>query len=155
MAATVLPYQTRQRLAASAAFAFLAMAGTAVALGVAMLWPRTWERASSVQQLRSGTPQLLMIAGQEIYLLWENGAPLALSTRDPHGPYGSGCQNPRVRYDAASAHFIDPCGGATYERNGSYVRGPSPRSLDRFPVRVNAGQVEIDAGETIPGKAHF
>lgn len=155
MAATVLPYQTRQRLAVSAGFASLGMLGTLAALAVAMLWPRTWEPALSAEQLRSGTPQLLLLAGQEIYVLWEDGAPLALSTHDPHGPYGSGCQDPRVRYDAASRHFIEPCGGATYGRDGGYVRGPSPRSLDRFAVQMNGGQVEINVGEIIPGKAHF
>ncbi len=155
MAAAAMPYQARQRLALSAGFALLAMLGSVAALAVAMLWPRTWEPTLSAEQLRSGTPQLLLLAGQEIYVLWEDGAPLALSTRDPHGPYGSGCQDPRVRYDAASRHFIDPCGGSTYDRDGGYVRGPSPRSLDRFPARVTAGQVEIDVGELITGKAHF
>ena len=153
--AAATPPRARQRLAASAGGALLLALAAAAALLLGMLWPNTWQPAVSARQLSAGAPQLLLIAGQEIYMLWEDGAPLALSTRDPHGPYRGGCQDPRVRYDAASHHFIDPCGGSAYERDGSYVRGPSPRSLDRFAVRISAGQVEIDVSERLPGTSHI
>lgn len=32
--------------------------------------------------------------------------------------------------------FICPCHGSQFEADGSYIRGPAPRSLDRFVVRI-------------------
>lgn len=38
--------------------------------------------------------------------------------------------------------FICPCHGSEFESNGVYIRGPAPRSLDRFVVRA----VDPDSG---------
>jgi cytochrome b6-f complex iron-sulfur subunit len=32
--------------------------------------------------------------------------------------------------------FICPCHGSQYEKNGDYILGPAPRSLDRFVIRI-------------------
>jgi cytochrome b6-f complex iron-sulfur subunit len=32
--------------------------------------------------------------------------------------------------------FICPCHGSQFEKNGTYIRGPAPRSLDRFVVEI-------------------
>jgi cytochrome b6-f complex iron-sulfur subunit len=39
--------------------------------------------------------------------------------------------------------FICPCHGSQYEKNGDYILGPAPRSLDRFVIRIEdeAGNV--------------
>lgn len=40
-------------------------------------------------------------------------------------------------------HFVCPCHGSEFQPDGTYIRGPAPRSLDRFVVRVETpdGQV--------------
>jgi cytochrome b6-f complex iron-sulfur subunit len=45
--------------------------------------------------------------------------------------------------------FICPCHGSEFERNGTYIRGPAPRSLDRFVVQVVGADGEVLA-ETDP-----
>jgi len=44
--------------------------------------------------------------------------------------------------------FICPCHGSQFEADGSYIKGPAPRSLDRFVVRAidpNTGEVLAEA----------
>jgi cytochrome b6-f complex iron-sulfur subunit len=71
--------------------------------------------------------------------------------------------------------FICPCHGSQFERNGTYIQGPAPRSLDRFviiaqdaagnevartppdggPVEIPEGAtVLINTGERIKGATH-
>lgn len=45
--------------------------------------------------------------------------------------------------------FICPCHGSEFEYDGTYVRGPAPRSLDRFVVQVLDSDGEVIA-ETDP-----
>jgi cytochrome b6-f complex iron-sulfur subunit len=46
-------------------------------------------------------------------------------------------------------HFVCPCHGSEFQPDGTYIRGPAPRSLDRFVLRLETpdGQVlaETDA----------
>jgi len=41
--------------------------------------------------------------------------------------------------------FVCPCHGSQFEKDGSYITGPAPRSLDRFGMRV----VDVDTGEVL------
>ncbi len=73
--------------------------------------------------------------------------------------------------------FICPCHGSQFEIDGNYIKGPAPRSLDRFVVRAidpNTGEVlaeavneplsldglpgnaiiQIDTGKKVTGVAH-
>lgn len=74
--------------------------------------------------------------------------------------------------------FICPCHGSQFQADGTYIRGPAPRSLDRFVVEIQSadgqtiaetdpktgaplklpGQssaiVKIDTGQKIIGKRH-
>jgi len=46
--------------------------------------------------------------------------------------------------------FICPCHGSQFQADGAYIRGPAPRSLDRFVVRAldpDSGEVLAEAGE--------
>jgi cytochrome b6-f complex iron-sulfur subunit len=45
--------------------------------------------------------------------------------------------------------FICPCHGSQFEYDGTYIRGPAPRSLDRFIVQVVGSNGEVLA-ETDP-----
>ena len=46
--------------------------------------------------------------------------------------------------------FICPCHGSQFQSNGEYIRGPAPRSLDRFVVRIVSSDGTVLA-ETDPG----
>lgn len=41
--------------------------------------------------------------------------------------------------------FVCPCHGSQFEKDGSYITGPAPRSLDRFVVQV----VDPETGEVL------
>lgn len=50
--------------------------------------------------------------------------------------------------------FICPCHGSQFERDGDYIQGPAPRSLDRFVVRIvdpNTGEVVAETDPQTKG----
>ncbi|HEX8036097.1 MAG TPA: ubiquinol-cytochrome c reductase iron-sulfur subunit [Ktedonobacterales bacterium] len=55
-----------------------------------------------------------------------------------------GCKVP-YRDDCNS--FKCPCHGSHYNVDGEYLDGPAPRSLDRFELSFNGGNVEVDTGK--------
>lgn len=59
-----------------------------------------------------------------------------------------------VPYIPSEKRFICPCHGSTYERDSQYVRGPAPRNLDQFPVKVVNDNVVVDTGRRSFGKVH-
>ncbi|HKZ86354.1 MAG TPA: hypothetical protein VJ793_22215 [Anaerolineae bacterium] len=71
---------------------------------------------------------------------------LALHGRDP----GSNCQ---MRWVPETGRIEDPCSGSKYTRTGEYISGPSPRSLDRYPITVGEnGDVVVDLSTFQPGQ---
>jgi menaquinol-cytochrome c reductase iron-sulfur subunit len=54
-----------------------------------------------------------------------------------------------VRWLEDARLFMCPCHGGVYYEDGRVAAGPPPHPLTRYPVRVNAGQVEIRT-EPIP-----
>jgi menaquinol-cytochrome c reductase iron-sulfur subunit len=54
-----------------------------------------------------------------------------------------------VRWLPQAEMFMCPCHGGVYDREGQVTAGPPPRPLARYPVRVRAGRVEIQA-QAIP-----
>lgn len=76
----------------------------------------------------------------------------------------------------SQTRFICPCHGSQFQRNGQFIQGPAPRSLDRFVVEVLDGGgnvvaqtdaatggpvaaapdqvVVVDTGKLIRGKSH-
>jgi cytochrome b6-f complex iron-sulfur subunit len=59
-----------------------------------------------------------------------------------------------VPYDAPQKRFICPCHGSTYERDTQYVRGPAPRNLDQFPVKIVNDVIVVDTGKRVFGEVH-
>lgn len=49
-----------------------------------------------------------------------------------------------VEWDDSLEKFLELCGGAQWNRDGSYAAGPAPRDLDRFPAHIENGQLWID-----------
>lgn len=56
-----------------------------------------------------------------------------------------------VEYVTDAGLFLCPCHGGIFDRDGSVSAGPPPRPLDRAPVRVREGRVEI---RSIPIPTH-
>ena len=59
-----------------------------------------------------------------------------------------------VPYIPSEKRFICPCHGSTYERDTKYVRGPAPRNLDQFPVKVNNDTIVVNTGKRQFGEPH-
>jgi cytochrome b6-f complex iron-sulfur subunit len=56
-----------------------------------------------------------------------------------------------VRWDEDDQTYSCPCHGQKFAKDGTYVYGPAPRSLDSFAVRVADGQVVVDTGQRTLG----
>lgn len=48
-----------------------------------------------------------------------------------------------VTWTPGAQMFMCPCHGGTFHRDGGVAAGPPPRPLDRLPVRVRNGRVEV------------
>jgi cytochrome b6-f complex iron-sulfur subunit len=59
-----------------------------------------------------------------------------------------------VPYIPSEKRFICPCHGSTYERDTKYVRGPAPRDLDQFRVRVVNDTITVNTGQRVTGAPH-
>lgn len=59
-----------------------------------------------------------------------------------------------VPYIASEKRFICPCHGSTYERDTKYVRGPAPRDLDQFRVKVVNDTIVVNTGQRVLGTSH-
>jgi len=54
-----------------------------------------------------------------------------------------------VRWVDTAGLFMCPCHGGVYYSDGTVAGGPPPEPLDRYPVRVHDGEVQIDT-EAVP-----
>ncbi|MHB8419737.1 MAG: QcrA and Rieske domain-containing protein [Myxococcales bacterium] len=66
-----------------------------------------------------------------VWAIREGGAVRVFSSVCPH----LGCA---VDYDAQTRRFVCPCHDSTFAVDGRVLAGPSPRSLDELPTRVDA-----------------
>ncbi|TVR53395.1 MAG: ubiquinol-cytochrome c reductase iron-sulfur subunit [Gemmatimonadales bacterium] len=48
-----------------------------------------------------------------------------------------------VRWEEGARLFLCPCHGGAFYADGSVAAGPPPRPLDRYPIRIRDGRVEI------------
>ena len=78
-----------------------------------------------------------IVAGME-------GGVVALYQKCPH----LGC---RVPFCDTAQWFECGCHGSQYNRVGEKKGGPAPRGMDRFPVTVKNGIVEVDTGFRVDG----
>jgi len=106
---------------------------------------RSWHDVGLVDPLWAETPFAVNVDGQSMFLAISAGEVVAWNRQDTHP---KGCI---VGWDVHEERFIDPCLGTAYSRTGQYIRGPSPRSLDRFSVRVVENAVAVDTSTIIRG----
>jgi cytochrome b6-f complex iron-sulfur subunit len=59
-------------------------------------------------------------------------------------------------WNTQEVKFICPCHGSQFEKDGTYIKGPAPRNLDRFVISIQSpdGQVlaetNAESGEPLP-----
>jgi succinate dehydrogenase / fumarate reductase iron-sulfur subunit len=87
-----------------------------------------YEVKSGIYSQPVATPVLISRQGAEI---------ICYKTSCPH----LGCL---VRWDGQSEQFRCACHGGTFDRHGKVLAGPPPRSLDRYPFKVEAGQLLVE-----------
>ena len=80
------------------------------------------------------------------YLTRDGDAIVALWQRCPH----LGC---RVSWCETSGEFECPCHGSEFNRLGEVRSGPSPTGMQQFGVEVTDGEVFVDTGNVIAGRA--
>ncbi|MFH2072413.1 MAG: Rieske 2Fe-2S domain-containing protein [Actinomycetota bacterium] len=69
---------------------------------------------------------------------------VAISEKCPH----LGC---RVPFCEQSGQFECPCHGSVFNRLGEYREGPTPRGMDRHPVRIEDGVIFVDTARVEAG----
>lgn len=57
------------------------------------------------------------------------------------------------KWEASNNRFECPCHGSKFSKDGFYIEGPAPRSLDRFEISEENAQVIVDTGRKIVGSA--
>lgn len=91
-------------------------------------YPELTERGGSLRVLPAG-------ASEPVYILAnDDGAFTALSPVCTH----LGCT-----VEIEGARLVCPCHGSTYDRRGTVLQGPAPRSLAHYPTTITADGVLI------------
>ncbi len=55
------------------------------------------------------------------------------------------------KWEPSTVRFECPCHGSKFSREGYYIEGPAPRSLDRFETIETNGELVVDTGAKING----
>lgn len=83
-------------------------------------------------------------AGKFWLVSTEEGSPKAIYMVCTH----LGCL---YKWEPSNFRFECPCHGSKFSRDGFYIEGPAPRSLDHFELTVENGQVVVDTGKKVNG----
>jgi menaquinol-cytochrome c reductase iron-sulfur subunit len=79
-----------------------------------------------------------LVSAQSVYVTHSAGGKVeVLSAICPH----LGCT---VSWQAGQDRFVCPCHGSEFDADGKHIAGPSPRNMDRLPLRVDNGQLEVE-----------
>jgi menaquinol-cytochrome c reductase iron-sulfur subunit len=108
-----------------------------------------WLRLGAISKIEIGVPTLFKAKIKRqtgwitsetevsVYALTDNGRDfVAMSNICTH----LGC---RARWIAQQDQFYCPCHAGVYAKDGSVISGPPPRPLDRYPAKVENGQLLI------------
>lgn len=49
----------------------------------------------------------------------------------------------RVKFQDAKMRYFCPCHGGVFDDEGQVVSGPPPKALERHPVRIRGGKIEV------------
>jgi menaquinol-cytochrome c reductase iron-sulfur subunit len=113
---------------------------------------QNWIPLGAVTKVEIGNPTLFkaqvqkqagwIVDEQELtfYVLTDDGREFsAMSNVCTH----LGCH---VRWVADEGEFFCPCHNGVFDKNGAVVSGPPPRSLDRYEVKAEDGQLFVLGG---------
>jgi hypothetical protein len=154
--------QRRIRFSRRGATILLALLASAavIAVLVAFSLPKNpsqpqyeWLSLASVDDLPINEP--VAFKEHRLYLVrFETDEVIALSRQDPKGctiPW-----RPDFVFQGKKGWFRDPCYSSTYSFAGDIAFGPSPRSMDRYPLAIVDGEVVVDVRNRLcaPGYAY-
>jgi cytochrome b6-f complex iron-sulfur subunit len=95
----------------------------------------TWDPSLSGAEEAYGTDHAVTDSGVGLMALYQKCVHL-------------GC---RVPWCQSSQWFECPCHGSKYNKYGEWVGGPAPRGLDRFPSRIQDGNLIVSTGVILTG----
>jgi menaquinol-cytochrome c reductase iron-sulfur subunit len=110
-----------------------------------------WINLGSIDKLSNSVPQKVIYYHRKTdgwmkiegvnaaWLLRENNQVIAFNPKCTH----LGCA---YRWDDEKNVFACPCHTAIFSRNGDVESGPPPRPLDRYPIKINSGEIMILPG---------
>jgi hypothetical protein len=90
----------------------------------------------------AGHPYSIEVDNKTMYLANTGNNILIFHWRTP------GSTHCRYKWFDLEAAFIDPCSGARFSLDGSFLTGPPHRGLDRYSIRLEGGQIIVDLSET-------
>ena len=97
---------------------------------------------ASLEELQE--QEVLFLDEHEIYLVYNDGDPLALSADAQH-------VGDDVEFCPSSQMFESSAHGEKFDIHGYYYGGPARRGLDRYPVRMEGGGIYVDVDQPIQG----
>ena len=92
----------------------------------------------------TSAPPEAMTAGKFWLVNTDDQGPLALYMVCTH----LGCL---YKWEQANNRFECPCHGSKFTREGLFIEGPAPRSLDQFVVTIENGEVAVNTGRRVNG----
>ena len=111
--------------------------------------PRVWRPVGDIKDFPPGSTNLVKFknadpanwAGETA----ETAAWLQRGMRDEFVAFSANCTHLGcpVRWEDKAELFMCPCHGGVYYKDGSVAAGPPPKSLVKYPVRINKSRVEI------------
>ena len=138
----------------------LAIVLSTVVLGLVVVSAFAWPTGSKVDQVgwftAGATSDFAMnepvrFADHRFWLIkLDDDEFVALLAKSPH----RGCTvpwRPDFEFMGKKGWFRDPCYQSTWDMTGRLVFGPSPRGMDRFPVRVDGDKVLVNVETVILG----
>ena len=122
----------------------IVLAGLLVALPAAFLLSLgrgEWRAVVGAEELQA--EGIVYRPGLRLFLVHDEPMPAAVAAVTPGGQ--------RVVFCRFADAFQAPSGGV-YDRYGRVLGGSADHGLDRLPVRVRVGVVEVDLGTRLPGQ---
>lgn len=111
---------------------------------------QNYAKVTDVASLQSGTPEDLnfavvtedaFIKSTDLHNIWAvKNSGNDVTVFSPICPH-LGC---RYTWQADSQHFVCPCHGSVFSKDGKVLGGPAPRPLDTLPTKIENGELYVE-----------